>query len=633
MSIGWKFAKGTQLYGGNDGAIDTFAGTRVHSMVREIIQNSLDARDKTQNEPVRVSFSLSEIARSEIHGLGDLDDHLKACEVMAGDKQKLDKLAKFYSSARKRIKQKKVKVLCVSDFNTTGLTGSIHLIDASGQWLALTKGVGLTQKPGGSNGSFGHGSMAPFLMTPLRSLFYLTETTNPNGKRETRFQGKSILQSHIIDDELLDGTGYYSAIESELPLIDNDVPAWASKLRAADGQGRGTSILIPFTDFDTGLFPETLITVIANFYYVFKLGKLEVVVNGETISQKNCDEKFIQAKQQLPFEQDGIDVTLTKERLKTIDTILDADHNDSQQIPGFGRVDWFMRVGRDDIAGRSVSIARESGMFITNKAPHLQRFSGKKNFDMFVYVTPGDGSNLLRELENPEHDNFEFDRINDKTDRSKIKKSYEKFSDKIREIIERFATVEQLEETVVRDFDEIYSRSVSSGVNDQGSERGNKMFISQINNSKYRGANPGAGGRAGTIPVPGGETNSGKGKKQSNAGNTIGGGEPGKADTGVGDLNTIRSAIQAERLRINRLSRGNLQVHFNCYKEGDFQFQLFKVGEGGMTTPLIMKADGKECSLINIKIPNGTVRSTMSVELKTESDSFFAMEAWLNEIK
>ena len=40
--------------GFNDGAIDTFAGNRLSSVVREIIQNSLDAK-KNSDEPVRLA--------------------------------------------------------------------------------------------------------------------------------------------------------------------------------------------------------------------------------------------------------------------------------------------------------------------------------------------------------------------------------------------------------------------------------------------------------------------------------------------------------------------------------------------------------------------------------------------------
>ena len=58
MSIGWQFPHngGGSAQGFSDGAIDTFAGKRLSSLVREVIQNSLDAVDRTKGEPVQVIF-------------------------------------------------------------------------------------------------------------------------------------------------------------------------------------------------------------------------------------------------------------------------------------------------------------------------------------------------------------------------------------------------------------------------------------------------------------------------------------------------------------------------------------------------------------------------------------------------
>lgn len=634
MNIGWKFAEATTVSGGNDGAIDTFAGTRVHSMVREIIQNSLDAHDNSKDEPVRVAFSLHEINRSEIDGLDDLTDHLKACRTMAKEKQKNKKQAQFYESAARKIKKLKVPVLCVSDFNTTGLTGSTSLQDASGQWIALTKGVGLTQKMGGSLGSYGHGSKAPFTMSPLRTIYYLTDTENLDGEKETRFQGKSLLQSHYIRDKLLDGTGYFGVKDGAVPLINEKVPAWATSIRSSDGAGKGTSIIIPYTDFDEGLFPETLITVIANFYYVIKLGKLEVSVDKQEITKENVDEHFRFAQEELPNEQDGIDPEQTRKRLKTILTILKPQESGSLEIQNFGKVDWFLRVGDDDISSKSVSIARESGMFITEEAEKLKRFPASfKPFNMFVHVNPGEGSNLLKDMENPAHDKFELDRINSDKERKRIKEIYTKFTDEIKELIKMYAEHGQTGETDIHDFDQIYARSISSGENNKGSERGDKMFISEIRSIRKRPGSPGSGTGTGLIPAEGEGKHGGKGKPKGQGGDNVTSLDGDNTETEGGNLNVKPSAIQAEALRISRQEDGILKVHFNCYKEGDFQFQLFKVGEGGLKTPVILKVDGKDSSLKNIKIHDGITRGTLTVELKSHTDSNFTMEGWLNEIK
>ena len=56
----WKFppSGGGQTDGFNNGAMDHFKGYRLSSFVREIIQNSLDAK-KNVNEPVKVVFEIN----------------------------------------------------------------------------------------------------------------------------------------------------------------------------------------------------------------------------------------------------------------------------------------------------------------------------------------------------------------------------------------------------------------------------------------------------------------------------------------------------------------------------------------------------------------------------------------------
>ena len=61
----WIFPSnnGGEVDGFNNASIDTFNGTKLFSVVRETIQNSMDARlDK--DKPVRVSFTLSDIEKN-----------------------------------------------------------------------------------------------------------------------------------------------------------------------------------------------------------------------------------------------------------------------------------------------------------------------------------------------------------------------------------------------------------------------------------------------------------------------------------------------------------------------------------------------------------------------------------------
>ena len=344
--IGWSFPPNNHgiAAGPNDGAVDAFAGTRLSSVVREIIQNSLDAR-KDGDEPVRLNFSIDEVDKKTFLGFEEIKPHLQACKKEA-EAQGLGDAAKFYEYGIKEIeKDGKVRVFSVHDHNTNGLRGPIG--GPHGSWYALLKGAGLSQKSAdGSLGSFGHGSKAPFSYSLTRTVFYYSRIEE-EGKVEDRFQGKSILQTHSDPknaDTKTQGTGFYGHTDELRPLINDEVPSWAKELRQKITEDTGTSIYIPYAEYDEGLYPETEITVIANFFYAIMTGVLEVTVDGKPITKENLKECFEHCESILPEEQDEIDVPHIEDCFKSIRTILNPNHDGNQEVPRFGSFRWFLRV-------------------------------------------------------------------------------------------------------------------------------------------------------------------------------------------------------------------------------------------------------------------------------------------------
>ena len=249
--------------GPNDGAIDHFTGNILSSVVREVIQNSLDAR-KLDDEPVRVAFRLDKVSKSEFCGFS-IKKFVKASSEQA-TLQGLEARVKIYEQLLNEISTtRNISVLSIHDWNTKGLTGPTDGTMV-GNWYALTKGDGLTQKDGeGSLGSFGHGSKAPFTFSRSKTVYYYSLIETDDGGLERRFQGKGKLQSHIHPEERkpTQATGFYGKLDDDLlPLIDEEVPGWFVGHRSSITDQTGTSIYIPFTYFNEGLFPETVITVV-----------------------------------------------------------------------------------------------------------------------------------------------------------------------------------------------------------------------------------------------------------------------------------------------------------------------------------------------------------------------------------
>lgn len=623
--------------GFSDGAIDTFAGDRLSSMVREIIQNSLDAvKDPTM--PITVHFSLEEYDRSDLSDLDSLTSHFKQCLKEAKD-QEVDKAIDFFEAGLKELSSdKKIKVLVISDSNTKGLSGSIH--ERKGPWYALVMSNGLSQKSG--LGSFGHGSKAPFNMTSIRSLYYLTRT-EVNDVVESRFQGKSILQSHPHPrqtGETAEAVGFYSKKSDQdrpIPLLNDEIPQWASETRNKHSEDTGTTLFIPFTSFDKGLFPETKITVLANFYYAIREGNLNVVVDGDEINRSNVDEYFRWGQQNLPYEHDLIDRDYVEESFKGVEGIINSTADNEEEIEGFGKIKWHIRVDADVLKKR-VSIARKPGMLITRKPKGLLRFAGCKNFEMFVYVEEGDGYKALTKLENPKHDDFSYDRIQGQKDEKKIRKLYEQLTDHVRKIIKEHAGIEAGEEVTVTDLQNLMFDLDQGENNEKNKERSNVIQISEVS-SQPKIKPKGTAGASGTRKSKGG--NKGK-KKGKGGGSNPTGRNPGDGDksvtvpSGTRGISKGIAKMPADNLRIVHRDKASnsAKIFFDAFKEGRYSLSLLKVGETDQQAKenVLFLKDGKEESAIALEITESG-RQSLTITLSDKEDYGYAIEGWLDEVQ
>lgn len=70
MTNEWNFPHNGfgQVRGVSDAGIETFTGTEIQSLAREICQNSLDAAMEGKNATVRVEFEQYRISSSDIPG-------------------------------------------------------------------------------------------------------------------------------------------------------------------------------------------------------------------------------------------------------------------------------------------------------------------------------------------------------------------------------------------------------------------------------------------------------------------------------------------------------------------------------------------------------------------------------------
>ena len=139
--------------GASQGAITPaeqfFEGSRAEdSLVRETGQNSIDARAGA--EPVTMTFELAEMKTDQIPGIVELRHHLKQVEEETRNSQGHKGMLLAYETAC----QESIQVLRVSDFGTSGLSGSESIDAPKSSLSALTRGAGISADDGKRGGSF-----------------------------------------------------------------------------------------------------------------------------------------------------------------------------------------------------------------------------------------------------------------------------------------------------------------------------------------------------------------------------------------------------------------------------------------------------------------------------------------------
>ena len=583
----FRLLQGDGFQGPNSGSGDHFKGTKLSSLVRELVQNSMDANNGT-NKPVRIVIDLKKVSVSEFPGFKEIWPHIEACHEYQANLGKTNNIWQLrYKKSIDEFKEKKdVNILCFHDAETNGLTGPIDGTP-TGAFNGV-KGEGLTWKQGqGAGGSFGHGASAALLYSGIGSVFYYTKVEE---KPTERFIGKISLQSHEHPNGngLTRAIGYYANDNDEItPLTNDEIPLWAKQFRKDANLDIGCSAYVPYTFFDESLFPETIISLIANFYVAIQEGKLEASIGGREINSENLEKTYLKHKELFVKGQevDDLDVKSITECFESIDTYRKPDHQGTQEVPGFGKIDWYLRL-TEEIKSKKVGISRKIGMLITRQPLQLIRFVSHKYFDMFVCVKGPIGNDVLQKLENPQHDKFEKDRIDDipKKEREQIWKTYTNFTNKIRSLLDRYAKSTTSDEVVVDEVAELFGETEETSGNAYSDERGKKILISDhslvAGSAKPRSFSERSKGESGK----GSGQRGGKGKQRKR-----GGSKKGSSDSViVSKKGTKNTYSKGKRIKLQNLRIGNTStdgksftLYFDPLNIGSYVLSLSKKGEDG----------------------------------------------------
>lgn len=395
----WKFVKKSRNQKSREAMQgEFFANSSIddetHALIREAIQNSLDARIRENDEPVRVRFGLS-------------GDNPATKETMTSYVSS-NAWSHFHSKNNGLMEPPEIDSSChyltYEDFGTTGLTGDIFQCDfienAKNSFYFFMRAEGQSGKTGDERGRWGVGKFVFPHASTIRSFIMLTVRNDDN---KQMMAGQCILKSHVVDGVPYTPDGWFGGFEDDgfqLPEEDDKV---AKKLCDDFGLIRkrnetGLSIVVPYVsnEFSVNSISEK---VIREYFYPILKGQLEVIVEQPGKSVR-IDKTFLSNEfKDEAHKPDAVTLSMIDIAMHVIE-VKDNDRIILNCPSNAGAPNWNSRI--DDVLAEEIRTALESNSGIASiRVPLYVSMKGspevKTYFDMYIRKdeASGDGKPLF----------------------------------------------------------------------------------------------------------------------------------------------------------------------------------------------------------------------------------------------
>lgn len=401
----WNFPLNNfgQINGIADSGVETFRSTPIKSLAREICQNSIDA-NLDSSLPTKVQFKTFTISPTQIPDGPNLKTAFqKSLEFWA--RQKADKAKDFFKKGLTEFNKTSIPCLRISDYNTTGLTGS--KAEYNSPWCNLTKSSGASDKSGSTGGSFGIGKAAPFACSNFRTVFYSTADV----EKVCAYQGVARITSfRIRKNQITQGIGFYGD-RKNTPVFQQFSLDPAYQRNAED---TGTDIFILGFNGTSGWETQLITSILDGFLYTLHLGRLVVEVNDILISKETLPELIEKYKNQCKEHAEEYYKVLTSDEAREFTKEL--AYNPFIK----GKLTLWLLFNND--FHRRIAMIRMPGMKIKDK-----RFTANVQFTGVLFIEDSSLSQYLRRLENPQHLEWEIERVDDRTVASGVLNAINRF--------------------------------------------------------------------------------------------------------------------------------------------------------------------------------------------------------------
>ena len=430
-----RFGTSTDQVGFTPAGIAAFSDLRPAAVVRELIQNSLDAALIEAGEPcARVRFQKSSCILNDIPGI---DSYRHAFKQAENEHPSSGSARTVITRIKKTLLEKSHDLLSVTD-NGVGLNG----------WrMSALLSDGVSAKAGNASGTFGNGHSVIIPASNLRYVLYGGLT-----KEGLRFGGgQAVLASHRADGEEYgrSGRGVYlvsfdrgsdgepftlAQSESMPPLISSEIK------RIGERHGHGAAVIIPaFNNFEheIPLWEAVSCAAAFNFFQAIKDGLLVVEVedsegNG-VVDANTLPEVLDRYRNEVRVRSTTGAFLSGRKANEAYEALVNGDPHEIETSQGVVTIRLHCRqTGR-----QSVGLCR-NGMWITDALSTFNKaFSDRQPFQALILLRP-DRKNafyeLIQEAETPLHDKLALKQM-DSSRRNALQKALREVRDRIRELV------------------------------------------------------------------------------------------------------------------------------------------------------------------------------------------------------
>jgi hypothetical protein len=270
------------------------------AVVREFIQNSLDAR--TNKGMLKVKISFHSLRREDTRTFLDetLKSHLNACNLLHSGEY-----------------PENISCLVLEDFNTTGLDGPYEPDARRGNFYNFWWREGISEKSGQRAGRWGLGKTTFHVVSKIRTLWGLT--VRDDGK--ILLMGKALLRTHSLNARRYHYFGYFSQ-NNFMPVEDDTIlKKFRENFRISrNNTETGLSVVIPLP-VDEINFVSIKKGVIQHYYYPVLAGilKVEIQDNINNIQEELNSDNLTEKASDIDWsdtEWNGIDIRKILEFIK-----------------------------------------------------------------------------------------------------------------------------------------------------------------------------------------------------------------------------------------------------------------------------------------------------------------------------